>query len=162
MEGTLVRRLIDRYVPLAVSLPGAVVGVGTALMMIAAPVTGLPWWRVEQVNFSEAAALRDRATVVQMLADGEDPYLRREIRADLVFNNRVELSPVEAGVATHRAEIVDIILFSAKTLPDAAAWDHLRCLALLEEDEDVIEVLNRYRPAPVTPPACDDVKRTWR
>lgn len=158
----MVRRLIARWVPLAVALPGAVVGAATALLMIAAPVSELPWWRMTEVNFSEAAALRDRATVVQMMADGEDPYAPREIRADLVFNNRVELSPIEAGIATHRAEIVDIILFTAPRLPDEPTWVRLRCLAQLEGDNDVKEVLNRYQPEPATPPSCDGVERTWR
>jgi len=162
MERAVVRGLIARCLPLAVALPGGVVGAATAVLMIAAPVSELPWWRVAEVNFSEAAALRDRATVVQMMASGEDPYLPREIRADLVFNNRVELSPVEAGIATHRAEIVDIILFTAPRLPDDETWNRLRCLAQIEGDNDVKEVLNRYRPEPATPPSCDGVARTWR
>jgi hypothetical protein len=158
----MVRRLIALCASLAVALPGAVLALGTAVMMLGA-VNGSPaWWRADPVNISEAAALRDRATVVRMMADGEDPYVRREIRADLVFNNRVELTPLEAGIATHRSEIVDVILFSARTPPDGTTWARLRCLAQLEGDEDVTEVLDRYRPESAPTPTCDDVKRPWQ
>lgn len=158
----MVRRLIAGCASLAVGLPGAVLALGTAVMMLGAINDSPPWWRVDPVNMSEAAALRDQATVVAMMANGEDPYVRREIRADLVFNNRVALTPIEAGIAAHRSEIVDIILFSARTPPDGTAWSYLRCLAQLEGDEDVTEVVDRYRPESATAPTCDDVKRPWQ
>lgn len=158
----MVRRLIAAFAPLVVALPGAALALGTAIMMLGAINGSPPWWRVDPVNISEAAALRDRATVVRMMAAGEDPYVRHEIRADLVFNDRVELTPLEAGIATHRSEIVDIILFSARTPPDGTAWAHLRCLAQLEGDDDVTEVVDRYRPESATAPTCDDVKRPWQ
>jgi hypothetical protein len=146
---------------LAVALPGLVLASGTAGMMLGAVTGSPPWWRVEPVNMSEAAALRDRATVVRMMAGGEDPYRRREIRADLLFNDRVELSPIEAGIAARRSEIVDIILFAARTPPDDTVWAHLSCLARLEGDDDVIEAVNRYRPESAPAPVCDGVKRPW-
>lgn len=157
----MVRRLIAVCASLAIAVPGAVLAIGTAFMMLGA-VTGSPsWWRVDPVNLSEAAALRDRATVARLMANGEDPYARHEIRADLVFNDRVDLSAIEAGIATRRSEIVDIILFSARVPPDGPAWARLRCLAQLEGDEDVIEAVDRYRPESAPTPVCDDVKRPW-
>jgi hypothetical protein len=161
VEVTLVRRLIAGLPSLAAALPGAVLALGTAVLMLGAVADSPPWWRVDPVNLSEAAALRDRATVVRMMAQGEDPYVRREIRADLVFNNRVDLTALEAGIATHRSEIVDVILFSARTPPDVSAWVHLRCLAQLEGDDDVTEVVDKYRPESASTPMCDDVKRPW-
>ena len=157
----MVRRLIAGCSSLAVALPGAVLALGTAVMMLEAVNGSPPWWRVDPVNMSEAAALRDQATVVRLMANGEDPYVRREIRADLLFDNRVDLTALEAGIAAHRSEIVDIILFFARTPPDGTAWAYLRCLAQLEGDEDVTEVVDRYRPQSATTPACDDVKRPW-
>ena len=158
----MVRRLIDACPLLAIALPGAILGLGTAVVMLGAVGGSPPWWRVDPVNMSEAAALRDRATVVRMMAEGQDPYERHEIRADLVFNNRVELTAIEAGIATRRSEIVDVILFSARTPPDGMAWARLKCLAELEGDEDVTEVLDRYRPESAPAPVCDDVKRPWQ
>jgi hypothetical protein len=161
VEVAVVRRLIAACASLAIAVPGAVLALGTAFMMLGAITDSPSWWRVEPVNLSEAAALRDRATVARLMAAGEDPYVRREIRADLVFNHRVDLSAIEAGIATRRSEIVDVILFSARMPPDGQAWSHLRCLAQLEGDEDVIEAVDRYRPESAPAPVCDDVKRPW-
>ena len=156
----MVRRVVTRAAPLLVSLPGAILAIVTAVMMLMAAGGSHPLWRVEPVNLSEAAALRDRATIVQLIARGEDPYARREVRANLAFNDRFELTPLEAGIATHRAEIVDMILFSARTPVDAAAWTRLRCLAELEGDKDVSATLERYRPESATQ-VCDGVTRPW-
>ena len=157
----MVRRLIAVCAPLAALLPGAMLGVATGVVMLIAMAGSHPLWRVDPVNMSEAAALRDRATVVQLMAKGEDPYARREIRADLLFNDRVELTPLEAGIAAGRSEIVEIILFSAHQRPDAAAWARLRCLSQLEGDKDINEVLDRYRPEAATL-ICDGVTRPWK
>ena len=161
MEGTLVRRLIDVCAPLAASLPGAVLGLAMGIMTLMAMGGSHPLWRVDPVNMSEAAALRDEATVVQLMAKGENPYTRREIRAHLLSADRVELTPLEAGIAAARAEIVEIILFSARERPDAAAWTYLRCLSQLEAHRDINEVLDRYRPESATL-ACDGITRPWK
>ena len=156
----MVRRVVALAAPLLVALPGVIVAIVTAVMMLMAAAGSHPLWRVDPVNLSEAAALRDRATVVQLIAQGEDPYARREVRADLAFNDRFELTPLEAGIATHRAEIVDMILFAARTPLDAATWSRLRCLAELEGDKDVNATLERYRPESATQ-LCDGVTKPW-
>jgi len=156
----VVRRVVTLAAPLLVALPGVIVAIVTAVMMLMAAAGSHPLWRVDPVNLSEAAALRDRATVVQLIAQGEDPYARREVRADLAFNDRFELTPLEAGIATHRAEIVDMILFAARTPLDAATRSRLRCLAELEGDKDVNATLERYRPESATQ-LCDGVTKPW-
>jgi hypothetical protein len=161
VEGTVVRRLIATSAPLAVAIPGAIIGVATWIAVVLAAAGADPFWRVEPVNLSEAAALRDRATVVQLMASGEDPYAPREIRPDVLFNNAVTLTPVEAGIAAGRAEVVDVILFSAHTPPDAPTWNRIRCLAQLQGDEDVEAVLDRYRPASAVL-ECSGVTRPWK
>jgi hypothetical protein len=151
----VVRRLI-----LVAVLPAALLGVMTSGMLVRALFGSHPIWHADPVNLSEAAALRDQATVVQMIRRGEDPYLRREVRADLLFNDRMELTPLEAAIASGRAEVAEIILWSA-TPPAAAEWGRLRCLAQLGGDEDVIEVLDRYRRASEEI-ECTGVTRPWK
>ncbi|HEY1303469.1 MAG TPA: hypothetical protein VGF24_07980 [Vicinamibacterales bacterium] len=157
----MVRRLIAILPAAAAAVPGTVIGVGTTIVMLLAIGSSHPMWRVEPINMSEAAVLRDSGTIVQLILRGEDPYARREIRADLLFNDRVELTPFEAGIAARRADIVDVILFSARTRPDAATWTHLKCLAILEGDKDVSATLDRYRPESATE-MCDGVTRPWK
>jgi hypothetical protein len=141
------------------ALPAFTLGVLTAGMLLRALVGSHPHWRAEPVNLSEAAALRDQATVVQMIRRGEDPYLRREVRADLLFNDRTELTPLEAALASGRAEIVEIILWSAPH-PEPAVWNRVRCLAKLEGDGDSGEVLERYRPASAVLD-CSGITKPW-
>ena len=154
-------RGLTRFGTIAAVVPATVLTVWTMAVLVGATVGAHPIWRVEPVNLSEAAALRDQATVVKLIRDGEDPSARREVRADLLFNDRVELTALEAGIASHRSEIVDILMFSMRTPPDATEWNRLRCLADLEGDRDVIEVLNRYRPASDAL-SCTGVTRPWK
>jgi hypothetical protein len=145
--------------PVGAALPGIVLTAWSALLMLGAAIGSHPLWRVEPLNLSEAAAMRDEATVVQLIASGEDPYARRQVRADLLFNDRVELTPLEAAIAGGRTEIVEIILFSSPR-PAPAEWTRLRCLSDLEGARNINDVLDRYRPESATL-ACDGVTRPW-
>jgi hypothetical protein len=156
MEGSVVRRLI----PAVVALPAALLGVMTAGMLLRTLAGSHPLWRVEPVNLSEAAALRDQATVVELIRRGEDPYQRREVRADLLFNDRAELTAFEAAIASGRAEVMEAILWSAPR-PGPEEWNRLRCLSKLQETEDIDEVLDRYKTEPVVL-ECSRVTRPWK
>ena len=46
------------------ALPGIVLTAWSALLMLGAAIGSHPLWRVEPLNLSEAAAMRDEATVV--------------------------------------------------------------------------------------------------
>jgi len=157
----MVRRLIEPWLALVVAMPGIALAAWTVGLLIGAVSGSHLLWRVDPVNLSEAAALRDQATVVQLIRQGEDPYLRRDVRADLLFNDRAELTPIEAAIAAGRSEIAEIILFSARTPPDAATWTRLRCLSDLEGDKDINVVLDRYRPESATL-SCTGVTRPWK
>ena len=89
--------MVRRLTLVAAALPAVGLGILTAGMLLRALVGTHPYWRVEPVNLSEAAALRDQATVVELIRRGENPYQRREVRADLLFNDRAELTAFEAA-----------------------------------------------------------------
>lgn len=152
--------MVRRLMIAAAAAPAAYLGLLTAGMLLRALFGAHPLWRAEPVNLSEAAALRDSATVVQLIRGGEDPYRRREIRADLLFNDRVELTAFEAAIASGRAEIMEILLWSSSP-PAPAEWTRLRCLSKLQETEDIDEVLDRYTSEPVVL-QCDQVTRPWK
>ena len=155
----MVRGLMAAIPLVGAALPGIVLTAWSALLMLGAAIGSHPLWRVEPLNLSEAAAMRDEATVVQLIANGDDPYARRQVRADLLFNDRVELTPIEAAIAGGRTEIVEIILFSSPR-PAPAEWTRLRCLSDLEGARNINDVLDRYRPESATL-ACDGVTRPW-
>jgi hypothetical protein len=144
----------------ATAAPAALLGVMTAGMLLRAVFGSHPLWHAEPINLSEAAALRDQATVVQLIRRGEDPYRRREVRADLLFNDRAELTAPEAAIASGRAEVMEAILFSAGR-PAPAEWNRLRCLSGLQETEDIDEVLDRYKPDAAVL-ACSGITKPWK
>jgi hypothetical protein len=152
--------VVRRLTIAAAALPAAFLGILTAGMLMRTLVGTHPLWRVEPVNLSEAAALRDQATVVQLIRRGDDPYQRREVRADLLFNDRAELTAFEAAIASGRAEVMDVILWSAPK-PGPAEWNRLRCLSQLQETDDVDEVLDRYKPESAVL-ECSGVTRPWK
>jgi hypothetical protein len=156
MERPVVRRLIA----LVTSLPAALLGVMTAGMLLRALVGPHPLWRAEPLNLSEAAAVRDPATVARLMKHGEDPYLRRDVRADLLFNDRRELTPLESAIASRRADVVEVILTSAPP-PEPSEWSRLRCLAMLEDDDELGEALDRFKPATAVVD-CTSVTRPWK
>jgi hypothetical protein len=152
--------VVRRLTVAAAALPAAFLGILTAGTLIRALGGTHPLWHAEPVNLSEAAALRDQATVVRLIRNGDDPYQRREVRADLLFNDRADLTAFEAAIASGRAEIMDVILWSAPR-PGPAEWNRLRCLSRLEENDDIDEVLDRYKPESVVL-ECSGVTRPWK
>ncbi len=152
--------MVRRLILLAAALPAVCLGVLTAGVLIRALVGTHPLWRVEPVNLSEAAALRDQATVVELIRQGEDPYQRREVRADLLFNDRADLTAFESAIASGRAEVMEVILWSAPK-PEPAEWNRLRCLSRLQETEDIDDVLDRYKPESAVL-ECSGVTSPWK
>jgi hypothetical protein len=152
--------VVRRLILLVTALPAALLGVMTAGMLLRALGGTHPHWRVEPLNLSEAAALRDPATVVRMIERGEDAYLRREVRADLLFNDPYALTPLEAAIASGRADVLEIILVSAPPA-EPAVWNRARCLATLEGDGDLGEVLDRFRPESAVVD-CNGITKPWK
>jgi hypothetical protein len=152
--------VVRRLIVAAAAAPAAYLGLLTAGMLLRALVGTHPLWRVEPVNLSEAAALRDQATVVQLIRRGDDPYQRREVRADLLFNDRAELTAFEAAIASGRAEVMEAILWSVPR-PAPAEWNRLRCLSKLQETDDIDEVLDRYKPESAVLD-CNGITRPWK
>ena len=156
--------MVRRLIAAVVALPAALLGVMTAGMLLRGMFGTHPLWYVEPLNLSEAAILRDQATVALMIRRGADPYLRREVRADVFFNDRTELTPLEAAIATGRPDILEVILVSSRP-PEPSVWNHVRCLAKLEGDEgdgEFSEVLARFRPESATTLDCNDITKPWK
>lgn len=159
MEKSVVRRL-THAVPLAVALPGAVVAM-LSLGLLATAISGAhPLWREDAVNMSEAAALRDRATVVRLIRGGDDPRIRRLVRAGVLFDRAVSLTPLEAAIAAKRAEVVNVIL--SAMVVDAATWREAKCLLLGIDEDDVYGVVDAHRPPEIRgEPDCAGFVRPW-
>jgi hypothetical protein len=151
---------MTRLPTLACGLPGALVALWS-LALCAMTLAGVnPYWTQQPVNMSEAAALRDAATVVKLIRHGADPRQPYPVRAGALFDRAVTITPLEAAVAARRAEVVDVIL-SARPL-DAAGWTSAACLAGSVPDEDIREVVAAHRPEGAAPDVdCASYARPW-
>ena len=129
-------------VVLALAAPASLlVGAMTAMLVIAV-VAGHPMWPHQRLNLSEAAAVRDSAEVVRQIEAGEDPNASREIRAGLLGDGPVRMTPLEAAVAAEDAEVVGRVLEKGGRV-DAKLWNRLRCLT---RDEEVAALLDSRLP----------------
>jgi hypothetical protein len=159
MEQPLVRGLTIGSLPVAaVAFPGALLAAASLGMLMMAVVDVHPMWKTESLNMSEAAALRDAATVFQLVRAGESPSERRHIRAGLLFERSVSLTPLEAAIAAGRSEIVGLLLEVGEGV-SRAEWIRARCLAASVRDAETERVLATYKPAD-TPDANQSV-RPW-
>ena len=135
--------------------------VAAALFSVASGVLGVnPLWRSPELNMSEAAAMRDPATVVRMLRDGADQGLRRGVRPGLLFDRSVQLTPLEAAIAARRPEIVVALITQRRF--DREQWNRLRCLVASSPDGDVERVVEEHRPEGAAAiPDCSGVNPPW-
>ena len=145
---------------LALGLPGALVALWS-LGLCAMTLAGAnPYWTEEPVNISEAAALRDAATVVNLIHRGVDPRQSYPVPAGRLFDRAVTVTPLEAAVAARRPEVVFAIL-STRPL-DAAGWTAAACLARSVPDRDMWQVVAAYRPeGAATDVDCAGYTRPW-
>ena len=160
MAEPLVRGLIGRAsVPVAAALPAIVLGIVSLGVLALAAAGAHPMWQQQPVNMSEAAALQDSATVLRMLRRGESLRAVRPVRAGVLSPATVMVTPLEAAIAARRAEVVEILMWSAEGV-DPETWTRLRCLAASASDEDVARVLDQYKPA-AAGSNCAGVVRPW-
>jgi hypothetical protein len=149
----------SRLAALALAIPGMVVALGSAGLGLMTLAGVNPFWSEQPVNISEAAALRDSATVLRLIQRGEDLAAAHRVRAGVLFDRAVTLTPVEAAVAARRSEVVDAILSSRRL--EATDWQRAFCVAAAAPDEDIREVVSAHRPADATDADCADYTRPW-
>jgi|SRR2546422_2874629 hypothetical protein len=147
---------MGKWAAVALATPACVLAVGLALALMLGVVGRNPMWPRYDLNLSEAAGVRDQAEVVRLIGLGEDPNGRRDIRPGLLFHVSVRLTPLEAAVASQRAEMVERLLANG-ALMDAVVWNRLRCLS---RGREVPLVLERHRP-PGGVMRCEGVIRPW-
>jgi hypothetical protein len=144
---------------IAMALPGAVLILATAVMLIGLPFGVDPLWRVEPLTLAEAAALRDNGEVVRLIEAGEDPNRATTVRADFLRNDALTITPLEAAVGSDRVDIMEVLLEQGARL-DAATWNHLMCFATAIEADESRAFLEERRPDRASL-ACDHVKTPW-
>lgn len=143
----------------ALCVPGALLILATAVMLVGLPLGADPLWYVEPLTLSEAAALRDYGEVVRLIEGGEDPNRAGPVRPDVLRNDAQELTPLEAAVGARRADMVELLLENGAEM-DAATWTRLTCFTAVVDADEVRVVLEPHRPAGASD-ACDGVRTPW-
>src|SRR5688572_5156667 len=101
---------------LCLGAPAVIMTCLLAGMMGLAVIGEHPLWPATPLNMSEAAALRDSATVLQLLRQGERVDRPWRIPAGVLLDHEVTLTPLDAAVIARRPEIVQVLLSSVTDL----------------------------------------------
>ena len=144
---------------MATGLPGALLVIGTAAMLVALTFGADPLWTVEPLTLPEAAALHDNGEIVRLIELGADPNSADTVRADVVHHDAQVLTPLEAAVGAEREDIVQLLLELGAVL-DPPTWIRLACFADAVGAPDVRSLLDERRPAGA-PSSCDGVEIPW-
>ena len=111
---------------MALAAPGCLVIAGMTAGLALAPFDRHPMWPHQQMNLSEAAAVRDLAEIVRLIESSEDPDAPRDIRPGFLAEHRVRATPLEAAVAAGDPEVARVLLTNGAVM-DAQVWNDLRC-----------------------------------
>jgi hypothetical protein len=122
----------------------AAVAVSAAIVAVAATNDAPLFWRSGSLTLSEAAALHDQGELVRLIASGNDPNAVYPLRADVLAVRA--LTPLEAAVGARRPEMVELLMGHGATV-DSNAWRRLHCFAIASGAADVVQTLDRFRPA---------------
>jgi hypothetical protein len=105
------------YARAGVALPGLALALATVTWLAMAVAGRHPFWPIEQQTLSEAVASRDFGEVARLLAEGQDPNARYAIRAGLVGEQAVEMTPLEAAAAADLRELVPMLVYAGAVAP---------------------------------------------
>ena len=145
MERPVVRRLTWADAPLlAIAIPGGALALTSLVLLVAAAVHRGPLWSDRPINVSEAAATRDRATMIRLIDEGSDPTKAYPVPPGIVSARLQYLTPLEAAIAARRSEVVDLLLWRMEIRDDSVltrAW----CLARHTKADDVVRTVEHYR-----------------
>jgi len=150
---------MTRSVALAAAIPACVLGAVEIGMLVIAMFSDHPLWRSETLNLSEAAALRDAAEAARLLERGEDPNIRRTVRAGYLDGNANEVTPLEAATFNRQPELVHLLMTYGAKL-DESTWRRLRCFAQHNDGDDVAAELDTWRPSGVLL-ECSGAEQAW-
>ena len=143
----------------ALGLPGVLLIVATAAMLVGLPFGADPLWAVEPITLSEAAALRDNGEVVRLIELGADVNGTSAVRPNILTEHSLVVTPIEAAVAAERADMVELLLEQGARM-DAALWTRLMCFSASVEADDVRALLEPRRPEGSVED-CDHVQARW-
>ena len=139
------RHRFARLVSTCAALPAlAAVAVSAAVVVMAVTDGSPPFWNGGSLTLSEAAALHDQGELVRLIAAGSDPNQVYALRPGVLAVRA--LTPLEAAVGARRPEMVELLMRHGATV-ESTARRRLHCFATETGDVNVVQALDRVRPA---------------
>jgi hypothetical protein len=147
---------MNRTVRVLVSAPVVLLAVAFVVTLALSMSGDNPIWRIEPLNLSEAAALRDRGEVARLLAAGADARAPMSVRGGFLYQDQTTLTPAEAAVLADRPEILQLLLDYGLVL-DGEHWSGVWCVAPSDEIRGVLESVRPANAAAACAPAARPV-----
>jgi hypothetical protein len=145
---------MSRLVPIVVA---SIPAVGLALFGLVAtiePIWGAGVWPPDDVTLAEAAATRNMGEAARLIGLGHDPNRRERVRAGMLADGELHLTPLEAAVWVKRRDVVQLLIESG-AVTEGEELAVLRCLADRNQDGETGDFLRSLSPAPW--PECERV-----
>ena len=130
----------ERWLATALGLPGVLLVVATVVVAVSTALAGGPLSAGDRVTLAEAAALQDLGEIVRQVRRGTDPRQPARVRAGIIRDVTMIVTPIEAAVIEGRADAMQL-LFEQGVTVDRRTAAGLWCLAAGRNDPFVLRVL---------------------
>ena len=135
-----------------------VLAIAAAYTLADAAIGGDPFWHEPQLTMSEAAALKDRATMQRLIWSGVDPSAPANVRADILKSHDIVVTPIEASVGTRTPVAMEFLLAHGARM-DQHEQAVVTCLATEDDAQEILEYLQKHFPG--EKPDCAHVTTPW-
>jgi hypothetical protein len=148
---------IARAVRATVALP-VLLGVIALVVLVGGLFGWHPLWSEPDLTLAEAAALKDRGTMQRLISEGVDPNAPAMVRAGILEDDELFLTPLEASVGTRTPVAMEFLLAHGARM-DPKRRSVIVCLAFQEDAREILDFLGVKAADSRT--ECDDVVTPW-
>ena len=141
---------------LALGAPGLVLSCAIVTAAVASVVGLAPPAHDYQLTLAEAAALHDIAEIVRLVRQGHDPRQLAVVRAGIIRDRPMTLTPMTAAILERRVDVIDVLAAQGGKI-HVDEFPQYWCLAQSRGDPAVIAAVEAQvsRTVPVD---CSTVK----
>ena len=131
-----------------VALPPVALAFAAVVLIAAGQAGANPFWPTHAITISEAAALRDTASVAAMAESGLDLTVPRQVRPGLLDNAQpIAVTPAEAAIRADRIEILALLFLRGLEADTGRARDWICLAASLNRRESLAYLSERFPEA---------------
>ena len=142
--------------PFAVGIPALLLIGGMVVLAVLSANGRIAFARDQRLTLAEAAALEDSGEIVRLLRRGADPAEPSRVRAGIIRDVDMTMTPLEAAVIQDHPDAADLLVREGAPI-DARNFAALWCLAQPRQDDMMLRFLQR-RAAPSLPRDCSRVR----